>query len=317
MITKSNYGSIGEKEVTLVTIKEGIYKVSVMTLGATLIYYGTDRYNAVIAHPSFEGYLNDPSHAGQVVGPYANRVGGASFLLDGVRYNLDKNDRGKNNLHSGSANYGEKIWSIACGGENSVTFLLKTPQEGGWPGEHKTMCTYMLTDDGTLTIKYSSFSTKKCPVALTNHAYFILDSHGSKETEIEIPADYYVDVDDYLIPFKDNPRSVDNTPFDFRRLTKIGERRNGEYDNTWVLLDNATIHAKGDKAELWCKTTEPGIQMYTGGYLSGDFKPFYGLALETGRFPDSPNRPDFPGEYTDNNKRFESVTCYKLKVFEA
>ena len=42
--------------------------------------------------------------------------------------------------------------------------------------------------------------------------------------------------------------------------------------------------------------------------------PYQGFALETEFFPDSPNRPDFPGAYTDSDKPFETTTVYKLIV---
>ena len=84
-----------------------------------------------------------------------------------------------------------------------------------------------------------------------------------------------------------------------------------------MLDEGAVIHLEGNKAEIWCKTTEPGIQIYTGEHLSDDFRPFQGVALETGRFPNTPNRPDFPGVYTDKNTVYESVTSYRLKIKEA
>src|SRR5574344_742535 len=115
------------------------------------------------------------------------------------------------------------------------------------------------------------------------------------------------------IPLCDNPTSVEGTDFDFRKSTVIGSRRNGSYDNTWVLRKGEIVKAEGNLAVLYVRTTEPGIQVYTGEFLSGkDTRPFQGLALETGRYPDSPNRPDFPREYTEKDRVYESTTSYKL-----
>lgn len=317
MISKTLYGHVGDSEVYTITVTVGEYKVSVMTRGATLLYFGTDSYNAVLAHKSLEEYVNGKGHVGEVVGPYANRVKNASFTLDGVTYKLDKNDNGVNTLHSGSANYGDKIWSILALGEDSVTLGIKREEEGGWPGDKECEITYHLSSDGVLTLYYKSLSSKKCPVCLTNHAYFVVDDRDCRHALLEVPASSYVDVDPLLIPKEDNPVAVENTPFDFTHPTLIGARRDGKYDNTWVLDEGAVIHLEGNKAEIWCKTTEPGIQIYTGEHLCDDFRPFQGVALETGRFPNTPNRPDFPAVYTDKNTVYESVTSYRLKVKEA
>ena len=199
------------------------------------------------------------------------------------------------------------------GGDTMVTLSLSQKEAGGFPGDHEIQVSYLLSQDGVLTINYKALSTKKCPVSLTNHAYFILDDRSSKYVGLEIPSDEYISVDSSLIPLLDNPTSVEGTDFDFRKSTVIGSRRNGSYDNTWVLRKGEIVKAEGNLAVLYVRTTEPGIQVYTGEFLSGkDTRPFQGLALETGRYPDSPNRPDFPREYTEKDRVYESTTSYKL-----
>ncbi|MBQ0070498.1 MAG: hypothetical protein KBS81_01355, partial [Spirochaetales bacterium] len=138
---------------------------------------------------------------------------------------------------------------------------------------------------------------------------------GARGTTLTLPADEYIDVDSVLIPTKETPTKVEGTAFDFREGKRIGERRDGRYDNSWILRKNAVVHAEGNRAELWCRTTEPAIQVYTGEFLSGeDTSPFLGLALETGRYPNTPNRPDFPQCFTENGIVTESTTSYCLKV---
>ena len=253
---------------------------------------------------------------GKTVGPYANRIKNAEFEIDGKVYKLEKND-GENSLHSGSACFGNKLWSIEGVSDNMVTLSLMAKESGGFPGDHEVQVTYLLTEDGVLTIFYRCTSNKKCPISITNHAYFVLDDRGDKYLELEIPSKKYVSVDSSLIPLKENPVKVEGSDFDFREKRAIGSRRDGCYDNTWVLDKNTVVKAEGNLAQLFVRTTEPGIQVYTGEFLSGkDAKPFDGLALETGRFPDSPNRPDFPREYTDKDRIYESTTSYKLVIKE-
>lgn len=307
-----DFGYIDDKKVEVAVLKNGGFVAAVSTFGSTLLWYGTKDRNYVTYHKSALDYKNDSTYMGKTVGPYANRIKGAEFEIQGIKYTLDKND-GENSLHSGSACFGDKFWNIEGVSDSMVTLSLFQKEAGGFPGDHEIQVSYLLSQDGVLTINYKALSTKKCPVSLTNHAYFILDDRSSKYVGLEIPSDEYISVDSSLIPLLDNPTSVEGTDFDFRKSTVIGSRRNGSYDNTWVLKKGEIVKAEGNLAVLYVRTTEPGIQVYTGEFLSGkDTRPFQGLALETGRYPDSPNRPDFPREYTEKDRVYESTTSYKL-----
>ena len=125
----------GGEEVERISFREGRFHLSVLTFGATLYSFGFDDVNIVLNHDTLAMYEGDPSYMGEVVGPYANRIAGASFSLDGRSFHLEKNNNG-NNLHSGSACFGQKVWKVLGLGENSVTLSLATPAGlGGFPGE--------------------------------------------------------------------------------------------------------------------------------------------------------------------------------------
>lgn len=311
-----DFGTINGDKAQLAVLKSGKFVSAISSFGSTIVWFGTKDRNYVTYHKCAEDYLDDSTYMGKTVGPYANRIKNAEFEIDGKVYKLEKND-GENSLHSGSACFGNKLWSIEGVSDNMVTLSLMAKETGGFPGDHEVQVTYLLTEDGVLTIFYRCTSNKKCPISITNHAYFVLDDRGDKYVELEIPSKKYVSVDSSLIPLKENPVKVEGSDFDFREKRAIGGRRDGCYDNTWVLDKNTVVKAEGNLAQLFVRTTEPGIQVYTGEFLSGkDAKPFDGLALETGRFPDSPNRPDFPREYTDKDRIYESTTSYKLVIKE-
>ena len=286
----------GGEEVERISFREGRFHLSVLTFGATLYMY--------------EG---DPSYMGEVVGPYANRIAGASFSLDGRSFHLEKNNNG-NNLHSGSACFGQKVWKVLGLGENSVTLSLATPAGlGGFPGAHECTVTYLLTGSGLLSIDYTVTSDARCPVSVTNHSYFNLNGGGTiKDHVLTVPADHYVAVDESLIPT--SVASVDGTDFDFRTPHRIGERRNGAYDNTFCIEHGTPVRVEGEKAVMEIRTTEPGIQIYTAEFLSGDHEPFSGVCFESGRYPDSPNHPEFPGAFTDYGVVYRSNTSFLLEV---
>lgn len=302
------------EEVFLYTLHVGEFIFSVMTKGATIVYWGTEEWNAVLSHPSLEDYYRPGNGCrGEVVGPYANRIAGASFKLDGVTYNLEKNFHGRHTLHSGSANWGDKVWNVEGLSENTITLSLSTPDgDGGFPGAHEALVTYMVSEDGELVISYSVRSTKKCPVAVTNHTYFVLDDRDDREVMVTIPAEKYVAVDSTdLIPLPGTPDDVEKTDYDFRTPVRLGSRRDARYDNTWVLDENAVITAEGNRAKLRMRTSEKGVQMYTGGGLPDPFK---GVAFESGQYPDTPNRPDFPQAFSSADEEYRSTTVYFLEI---
>lgn len=314
MIERKLWGNYPGGDVYLYTIINNGWILSAMTKGATIVYYGSEDYNAVLTHDSFSGYLESGNGCrGEVVGPVANRINNASFVIDGVRYNLEKNFHSLHTLHSGSANWGEKNWSVKDTDEESITFTIETPDgDGGFPGSHSASVKYTLSSDGTLTLSYLVASSRKCPVSVTNHAYFVLDDRDDRYLSVSIPSDYYIAVDpEHLIPLSSNPTCVKGTDYDFNSPTLIGARRGGEYDNTWILRKGETIRAEGNRAVLECITSESGVQMYTGAYLP---VPFSGIAFETGFPPDSPNRPDFPSFYTDEKTVYETKTVYRLRI---
>ena len=303
----------GGEEVERISFREGRFHLSVLTFGATLYSFGFDDVNIVLNHDTLAMYEGDPSYMGEVVGPYANRIAGASFSLDGRSFHLEKNNNG-NNLHSGSACFGQKVWKVLGLGENSVTLSLATPAGlGGFPGAHECTVTYLLTGSGLLSIDYTVTSDARCPVSVTNHSYFNLNGGGTiKDHVLTVPADHYVAVDESLIPTSIAP--VDGTDFDFRTPHRIGERRNGAFDNTFCIEHGTPVRVEGEKAVMEIRTTEPGIQIYTAEFLSGDHEPFSGVCFESGRYPDSPNHPEFPGAYTDYGVIYRSNTSFLLEV---
>jgi aldose 1-epimerase len=68
------------------------------------------------------------------------------------------------------------------------------------------------------------------------------------------------------------------------------------------------------------RTTEPGIQAYSGIFLDGTLVgtggPRYrqgdGFALETQHFPDSPNQPSFPPTVLRPDGVYQTTTVYQF-----
>jgi aldose 1-epimerase len=68
------------------------------------------------------------------------------------------------------------------------------------------------------------------------------------------------------------------------------------------------------------RTTEPGIQFYSGNFLDGTlvgtgghvYRQGDGFALETQHFPDSPNHPSFPSTVLRPNGAYQTTTLYQF-----
>ena len=189
------------------TNKNGMM-IGVTDLGATLhAVLVPDRdgslCDVVLGYDTAEQYEEGATFFGATVGRSANRIGGASFVLNGKKYNLDKND-GENNLHSGLDFYSFRVWKVKEQTENSITFALHSPDgDQNYPGELGIEVTYTLTDDNEIKIQYHGVPTKDTIINMTNHSYFNLSGHKSGsvlDQEVWIDADAYTRADATSIP---------------------------------------------------------------------------------------------------------------------
>jgi aldose 1-epimerase len=347
-LTSTGFGRTGDgvnARIFTLTNKNGL-EARITNYGGIVVSLKTpDRNGAmadvVLGFDTLAGYISSPSpYFGALIGRYGNRIGHARFTLDGVEYKLAANN-GENSLHGGTHGFNEKIWTpreLPDGGLE-LTYLSKDGEEG-YPGNLKTIVTYRLTDDNSLTIDYSATTDKDTVLNLTNHSYFNLKGAGQGDIlghMLTLTADRFTPVDAGLIPTGEL-RAVSGTPFDFTKSTAIGSRieRNDEqlklgkgYDHNWVLNNfnkpgNSALAARvveptgGRVMEVY--TTQPGIQFYTGNFLDGTIKgkggkayrQRYGFCLETQHFPDSPNKPSFPSTVLKPNQKFHSTTVFKF-----
>ena len=298
--------------------------------------------DVVLGFDTLEKYFNnDVCYFGSTVGRNSNRIKNANFVLNGVTYNLDKNERGKNDLHSGFRPYNKRLWDYSINEKNnSVSFTLLSPDmDQGFPGEFNISVTYSLDNDNNLKIEYTGVSSKDTIANMTNHSYFNLSGHNSGTAinqELYINADKYVEVDDELIPtglLKD----VENTPMDFRKPTKIGLRINdnfkqfeytGGYDHSFVVNKSnpgiekiAVLSDKQSGRTMEVYTDSVGVQFYSGNFIENNkilgkencsYKNRCGICLETGFLPDSMNQPSFGSPVLKAGNTYNTTTIYKF-----
>ncbi|MEX3100097.1 MULTISPECIES: aldose epimerase family protein [unclassified Streptomyces] len=271
--------------------------------------------DVVLGFADLAGYLDHPEpFLGALIGRYANRIAGARFTLDGREYPLAANNA-PNSLHGGPAGFDKVVWAAEEAGPYGVRLSRVSPDgEEGFPGRLDISVTYALDEAGALRISYEATTDAPTVVNLTNHSYFNLAASGvATDHELRVDASRYTPVDATLIPAGE-PAEVSGTRFDFRTSRKAG----GGYDHNFVLDKGVTeraeeiaeLHDPASGRTLTVSTTEPGIQVYTADHLSAPFAPCAGIALETQHFPDSPNRPDFPGTVLRPGEVYRSETVY-------
>lgn len=301
------------------TIRSGRTEAVILSYGAMIKTFSVDGRNCVLTLEEYDTVEKTNGFFSQVVGPFANRIRNASFVMDGVRYDVERN-RGAHSIHSGARNFGKHEWSLCEQSEDSVTLTLHSPESSGFPGNIDVSLKYTVTEDGNLELLYTMTSDKKTPVNVTNHVYFTLEETDSRNVRIMIPADSYVDTDSEGIP--KGIVSVDGTDFDLRKPIRTGDKRDGYFDHCFMLNENSTIVAESPSMTLTCTTDLPGVQFYTASSMHRTEKspdgrtlgPFSGFALETEFCPDFPNCPDLKGKYLLPGEVWQTKTTYNLKL---
>ncbi len=322
-------------------------KVSITDYGATIVAIQVpDRSgklaDVVLGYDSLQGYETGTSYFGGLIGRYGNRIGGAKFTLDGQTYRLAKND-GKNSLHGGKRGFNKVVWTThepisKDGNTLELTYVSKDGEEG-YPGTLSVRVRYTWTDRNELRVQYFARSDKPTVVNLTNHSYFNLTGDSRKDIlghMLQLEAPQFTPIDYGLIPTGEL-RKVEGTPFDFRTPVAIGKRiadsdeqlKLGKgYDHNWVLAGGTGLKLAARVVEpvtgrvLEIRTTEPGVQFYSGNFLDGAsigkngsvLAYRTGFCLETQHFPDSPNHANFPSTALRPGQAYQTETTYRFGV---
>ena len=282
-------------------------------------------YDGAAAYEANDGYL------GATIGRVGNRIGGASFSLNGVTHTLAKTD-GENHLHGGVRGFDKRMWRMSAEGETLVCERLSPDGEEGYPGNLNVRVTFTFAEDRVLRIQYDADTDRDTPVNLTNHSYFNLNGGGSVlGHRLQISAERFCENDASCLPTGHLPY-VEGTPFDFRMGKEIGAdieaaddqlRRFGGYDHNYVLSGKtaAKLFSPESGIELTVGTDLPGMQLYTansltervgkGGQTMG---PHGAVCLETQLFPNAMNCWGFPSPVLRKGGHMHSETTFSFSV---
>ena len=337
----------GEKVQRYTLTNANRLKAAIITYGATLIAVETPDRSGAMANitlhlASFRDYEKGHPLFGSIVGRYANRIDTGGFTIDGKRFDLETvNPKTGVHIHGGKKGVQKLMWNAKPTREDeaaTVTLTHISPDgHEGFPGKVTMRVTYRLSNDDSLSIKYEATTDAPTHINLSNHVYWNLDGAGVGNIlghRLTLNADKVLTIDSRKIPTGEFTK-VGNTPFDFRKPQTIGahisEVAGGGYDhcyalNNWLANGPPILFARIESAAsgrvLEALTTEPGVQLYTANYLKSTlnapsgrpYGPYHGICLETQRFPDSPNKPQFPSTMLRPGETYRQLTVFRFTV---
>ena len=297
--------------------------------------------DVALGYSHFGDYFGDGASMGKIVGRVANRVGNAMFTLDGQEYRLTRNAP-PHHIHGGGAGgFANKLWTARVETDRVVFGYVSPDGEEGYPGELGCEVVYDWDDDNVLEITMYARSSASTVVNLTNHLYFNLAGESSGSVlghELRINADSFLATDRLQVP-DGKLIPVGGTPMDFRIPKTLGRdidsdyeplRTGFGYDHCWAvagwekggLSTVAELRDPDSGRTVEVRSTLPGLQVYTGNFLSGGpqgkggraYADRDGVALECQGFPNAPNVPSFPSQRLGPDETYEEHIIYRFGV---
>ncbi|WP_342147453.1 aldose epimerase family protein [Rickettsiella endosymbiont of Aleochara curtula] len=316
--------------------------IGVINYGATLTSVKVPDLNGTLRELTLgfdhlDEYLAHDFYFGATIGRVANRIAHAQFNYQKKDYFLSKNKNFAHHLHGGEKGLDKAVWQAEVSiqqDQASVSFFYTSPDgDQGYPGNLAIKTVYTLTLANELKISFQAKTDKATPVDLTNHAYWNLAGAGNGTVlnhVLQIFSDRYIVTDKDLLP-TGQIAEVNATPFDFREPHSIGERIKdtaiGGYDVCYVLTPVkkhplqlvAKIREPTSGRLLEVRTTQPGLQFYTGNSLrdypisSGLQTQRYGaFCMETQNFPGAVKYSQFPSPFLLPGNVYQHETIYQL-----
>jgi len=336
------------KQVSLYTLAAGDLTMQVTNFGGRVVTLWTpdkdgNYEDIVLGYNNIETYLNNPGERflGAVVGPYANRIANGTYTIGEETYTFPQNNNGQT-LHGGLKGLDLVVWDVEEVTDSTLVLsYLHEDGAEGMPGNLKIVMTYALTSDNEFKVDYLAETDKSTHVNISHHSFFNLKGEGNgtiNDHILYINASNTTPVNAALIP-SGEIADVTGTPFDFRQAKAIGQdleveneqlANGGGYDHNWI-LDRQTADqmelaasvyepASGRFMEVY--TDQPALQFYGGNFFDGTTEGKYGkalryresMALETQKYPDTPNHSNFPSTLLNPGETYTHSCVYRFSV---
>ncbi len=294
--------------------------------------------DVVLGFDNVKDYQTIPTDFGACIGRYANRINKGQITIDGVQYQLLTNNYG-HTLHGGPTGWQYQVYDAEQTADNVLKLtILSSDGDNGFPGNVTASCIYTLGDDNSIRMDYSATTDAPTVINMTNHSYFNLHGDGNQsilDHMLWLNAKAMTPVDSTFMTTGEIIDIEPGTPFDFFTAPKaVGEDiekdnlqlHNGNgYDHNWVLQPRqeelmlaATLYCRQTGIKLSVLTNEPGIQVYAGNFLDGTvvgkrgevYGQRHAICLETQKYPDTPNKPEWPSALLLPGDTYSSTTVF-------
>ena len=293
--------------------------------------------------------INTPSDYGSSVGRYANRIKEGKFKLNDKEYQLKKND-GPNCLHGGgNTGWMHQVYDAEQIGDSILKLTIVAKDgENGFPGKVLATTIYKVTADNVLDMVWEAETDKPTIINQTNHNSYNLSGDFTQpgyDQELYVNADNFTPSDKLYIPTGEI-KPVEGTPMDFRTPHAIGDSIHSQFDqiqnatgydhnfclNTYkdgVGNDSivcASLYSPKTGIFMEMFTNEPGVQVYSGNFqgvggeenivrkLGKKYPQHVSVCLESQKFPDSPNHPEWASPVVTPEKPYYSHAAYKFSI---
>jgi aldose 1-epimerase len=339
---------IDGRQVSLYTLKAGELVMQVTNFGGRVVSLWTpdsngDHEDIVLGYDRIDTYINNPGERflGAVVGPYANRIAKGSYTIGDEVYAFPQNNNGQT-LHGGLRGLDMVVWDVVDVNDSTIVLsYLHADGQEGMPGNLEIVMTYSLTCDNEFKVDYEARTDKATHVNISHHSFFNLKGEGNgtiNDHILYINASQTTPVDAVLIPTGEIA-DVTGTPFDFRTPKEIGKDLHVEdeqlangagYDHNWVLDRKtedemeiaASVYEPASGRYMEVYTDQPALQFYGGNFFDGTTSGKYGkplryresIALETQKYPDTPNHKHFPSTLLEPGQTYEHSCVYRFSI---
>lgn len=306
-----------------ITLSAGELTVDLLTWGAVVQdvrLAGVDR-SLTLGSQKLADYEGDMRHHGALIGPVANRISNARVRLDGMMYELERNQDGRIHLHSGAQATHLQVWDVVQVSPTTATLSINLADGMcGLPGNRKITATFAVSAPATLTMTVTGTTDSTTLMNFANHCYWNLDGSARYDGHtLQIAADQYLPITEYDYPTGEIV-DVTGTTMDFRKSRMIAVN-DPPFDNNFCLSDSAqplrdvlTLTGKSG-VSMTMGTTATGIQIYDARAAQRPGQDRYeGLAIEAQDWPDAPNNPDFPSIKVTPDRPYTQTTTWRFET---
>jgi len=345
--TSRAFGAVDGRLARIYTLENEHLRVRITDYGGILVSVEAPdrdgrRDHVVLGFEDVDTYVRSGASFGAMIGRYANRIAGGRFKIDNILYETSRNDHGST-LHGGEVGFGECFWTVDTATQDRLKLsLVSADGDQGFPGKLSVAATYHLSGC-ELRLDLVADTSKATPISLSTHPYFNLEGSSAIDClahVVTIAAPEFLDTDKCQIPTGER-KPVAGTAFDFTAPRVVGDHIRDldiqleygcGYDHFFVLagagaehLLRAAVRIADPRSGriLEVRTTQPGVQFYTGNQLNGKargrnglYRQSAGLAIEPSAFPNAVNQPNFPSAILRPEQSYRQSTIYRFFIDE-